>query len=59
MKRRILLSVIVSTVLLLVSDEFAQRAGQNPLDLIALAKFKDALIQDGFDVTPGRRRRHI
>jgi hypothetical protein len=31
----------------------AQRTGQDPLDPNALARFKNALDRDGFDVTPG------
>jgi len=52
MKAKKLLSVIMSAVLLLVPCvAFAQRAGQDPDALVK--KFRNALSQDGFDVTPG------
>lgn len=50
MKTKRLLTLIVSALLLLAPQAFAQRAGQDPF---ALARFQDALRHDGFDVTPG------
>ena len=50
MKARIVLSVIISAVLLQVPCVFPQQAIQ---DRKALAKFKIALEQDGFDVNAG------
>jgi len=49
MKAKILLPLI-SVLLLLVPNAFAQRAGQDPL---ALDRFQRALESDGFDVTAG------
>lgn len=50
MKTKMLLTMIVSMLLLVVPPAFSQRAGQ---DTKALAAFRNALDQDGFDVTPG------
>lgn len=50
MNSKILLSLIMSTLLSLVPCAFAQHAGQ---DANALARFQNALKQDGFDVIPG------
>jgi len=53
MKAKIILSVTIYVLLLLVPHAFAQPAGQDPLDPNTLARFKNVLRQDGFDVTPG------
>jgi len=50
MKTKLLLSVVISAVLLIVPCAFA-RAGQAPDTHVA--KFQNALEQDGFDVTEG------
>lgn len=50
MNAKAVLSIAMATVLLLLPCAFAQQAGQ---DLNSLARFQNALRQDGFDVTPG------
>lgn len=51
MKAKIMLSAIISILLHLIPCAFAQQAGQDPGDL---ARFQNALTQDGFDVRQGR-----
>lgn len=50
MKAKIVLFAMLSIMLLPAPYAFAQPSGQDPF---ALARFQDALRQDGFDVTPG------
>lgn len=53
MKAKIFLSIIITTVLSLAPLAFAQQAGKDPR---AMARFQNALKQDGFDVQQGQSK---